>query len=235
MKNFIKLGVLGLALSLSLTACKYEHREEILRTTADQKTIGLVLGDSHISYIYNVKNKQDVFLYAPTGYKILLGQEKQEYYKQSIQPQEMINLKFKILKDGEDFKNAQEIDKMVFTFKEELKPEYQRSIYRKIGKSNYRDGDENFFKVSPNQQDTLVELHEYNKDRVHKFYYSGVKNDMKFKLIAPKYHAFIFEGKPVKEYSFNLAKDKETAFSMTLKADWSEKPYSREYHFKMKK
>lgn len=235
MKQFIKMGVLGLALSLSLTACKYEHQEEILRTNSDQKTIGLVLGDSHISYIYNVKNKQDVFLYAPTGYKVVLGNEKKDYYKQTIEPQEMINLKFKILKDGEDIKKAQEVDKLIFTFKEELKPQYQHSIYRKSGKSTYRAGDENFFKVSNTQKDVFVELHEYNKDRVHKFYYSGVKNDMKFKLIAPKYHAFIFDGKPVKEYNFNLAKDKDTAFSMTLKADWSQETYSREYHFKMKK
>lgn len=236
MKKFIKLGVLGLALSLGLTACKYEKQEELLRANDNQETIGLVLGDSHISYIYNVKNPQDVYLYAPTGFKVLLGNEKQEYYKKHIEPQEMINLKFKILKDGEDIKNAEEVDKLIFTFKEDYNPANKQSIYKKSGKSTYRAGDRSFFKVSPNQKDILIELHEYNKGSLHEFYYKGVENDMRFKLIAPKYHSFIFSGKAVKEYSFNIKKDTEVAFTMQLKADWTDpkETYGREYRFKMK-
>lgn len=66
MKNFIKMGVLGLALSFSITACKYEKPEDFLRVNDNQTSVGLVLGDSHISYIYNMKKPQDIFIYAPT-------------------------------------------------------------------------------------------------------------------------------------------------------------------------
>lgn len=237
MKKFIKLGVLGLALSLSLTACKYEKQEELLRANDNQATIGLVLGDSHISYIYNVKKPQDVYLYAPTGFKVLLGNEKQEYYKKHIEPQEMINLKFKILKDGEDIKNAEEVDKLIFTFKEDYNPENKQSIYRKSGKSTNRVGDKSFFKASPTQKDILIELHEYNQGWLHEFYYKGVENNIKFKLIAPKYHSFIFSSKAVKEYSFNMKKDSEVEFTMQLKADWadSKETYVRQYKVKTNK
>lgn len=237
MKHFIKLGVLGLALSMSLTACKYENPNELLTVKDNQTTIGLVLGDTHISTIYNVKNPQDVYLYAPNGYKVLLGNEKQEYFKQHINPQEVINLKFKLLKDGDDIKNYQEVDKLVITYKEAFRPKYQEDIYQKSGKSTYRVGDDNYFKVSPTQKDVLIELHEYNKNDIHEFNYTGVKNDIRFKLIAPKYHSFIFNGKPYKEYEFNMKKDTNTAFTMKLKADWTDKDdtYRREYRFKLKK
>lgn len=236
MKHFIKLGVLGLALSMTITACTYNKEDEKLTVKPEQKTIALVLGDSHISYIYNVKQPQDVFLYAPSGYKILIGNEQHDKYKKHIKPQEMINMKFKVIKDGDDIKNAKEIDKLVFTFKENAKPINQRDIMEKSGKSTYRKGDANYFKVTPNQKDILIESHEYNKGKRHDFYYSGVKNDMKFKLIAPKYHSFIFNGKPVKEYNFTAKKDKITAFSMTLKPDWSDNTelYQREYYINLK-
>lgn len=235
MKYFIKLGILGLGFALTLTACKYQNEEDFLRVNEKQNTIGLVLGDSHISYIYNVKKPQDIYLYAPSGYKILIGNEKKEYYKKHINPQETMNVKFKILKEGEEISRAEEINKLVITFKEELNPSYQQAIMH-TGKSTYREGDKNYFKiVNAKQKDVLIELHEYNRNEKHNFYYSGVKNDIRLKLMAPKYHAFIFDGKPVKEYTFKMKKDSEVAFSMRLKADWANKDdtYSRQYRIKL--
>lgn len=236
MKHFIKLGVLGLALSMSITACTYQNPDEVLTVKDNQKTIGLVLGDTHISYIYNVKQSQDVFFYAPKGYKLVLGNEQIDTYKKHIEPQEMINLKFKLLKEGDEIKNAKFIDKLVLTYKDEPYPINQTPIIIRSGKSSYHVGDNNYFHIKPNQKDILIDLHEYNVKTRHDFYYSGVKNDMKFKLIAPKYHSFIFNGKPVKEYNFTAKKDKETAFSMTLKPDWSDNKenYQREYHITLK-
>lgn len=237
MKHFIKLGVLGLTLSMGLSACTYQNPDEILKVNDKQKTIGLVLGDTHRSTIYNVKTPQDVYLYAPAGYKILLGKEKQEYFKQHINPQESINLRFKILKDGDDIKNYQEVDKLVMTYKEDVHPKYQQDILHEGGKSHYREGDTNYFKVAPTQKDIVIELHEYNQDEIHAFNYSGVQNDLRIKLIAPKYNSFVFNGRTVKEYEFNMKKDTNTAFTMKLKADWTDKndTYSREYRFKLKK
>lgn len=237
MKQFIKLGVLGLALSMAITACTYENPDEALTVTPNQKTVGLVLGDTHISYIYNVKQPQDIYLYAPTGYKILLGQEQADSYQKHIEPQEMLNLKFKLLKIGDDIKNAKTVDKLVMTFKNEPYPENQKPIILRNGKNSYNVGDSNYFYLKQNQKEVLIDLHEYNIRTRHDFYYSGVKNDMKFKLIAPKYHSFIFNGKPVKEYNFVAKKDIETAFSMTLKPDWADntETYQREYHIKMKR
>lgn len=233
MKHFIKMGVLGFALSLSLTACEYQKYDEILKLSDNQRNIALVLGDSHVSYIYNVKTPQDVYLYAPTGFKVLIGNEKQEYYKKHINPQETINLKFKILKDGEDVKNAEEVDKIVVTFKENFKPSYQREVISE-GKYKYVEGDTNYFRMSDKQKDTQIELNEYNKHEIHKFYYYSVKNDIRIKLIAPKYQSFIFNGKPIKEYSFDMSKESKKEFSMFLKPDYSDETYRRQYYFKTK-
>lgn len=234
MKHFIKLGVLGLA--MSMTACTYNNQEELLTVKGNTKNIALVLGDTRTSYIYNMKKPQDVFLYAPIGYQIVIGDERHEYYKKHINPQEMINLKFTIVKEGEDIKNAKEIEKFVFTFKEDYKPSNQVYMYKRSGKSNYKAGDINYFRAAENQKEILVELHEYNNEIVHIFDYSGVKTDIRFKLIAPKYHSFVFNGKVKKEYSFTMPKDSEKAFSMTLKPDWAkeEQTYQRQYHFSLK-
>ena len=37
-----------------------------------------------------------------------------------------------------------------------------------------------------------------------------------------------------KEYNTNVNKNSETKFSMTLKPDWSEETYQRQYKFKLK-
>jgi len=234
MKHFIKLGVLGLA--MSMTACTYNKQEELLTVKGNTKNIALVLGDTRTSYIYNMKKPQDVILYAPIGYQIVIGDERHEYYKKHINPQEMINLKFTIVKEGEDIKEAKEIEKTVLTFKEEAYPKNQSAIILKSGKSSYHVGDENYFKINPEQKTILIEAHEYNVKTRHDFYYSGVTNDMVFKLIAPKYHSFVFNGKLVKEYKFKAKKDKTTAFTMTLKPDWSDNKdmYQREYHITLK-
>ena len=237
MKNFIKLGIMGLALSLGLSACKYQNSDEILKVNDNQKTIGLVLGDTHKSEIFNVKNPQEIYLYAPAGYKILIGKEKQEYYKQHINPQETINLKFNLVKDGDESNKIEELEKLVLTYKEEFHPKYQLPLIKKSGKSHQVVGDINYFKIAPNQKDILIELHEYNKHSIHSFNYEGVKKDIRFKLIAPKYHSFVFNEKTYKEYEFNMSANTEKAFTMKLKADWSAKEdiYFREYRFKLKK
>ena len=53
-KQFIKIGYmsLGLTMSLSLSGCKYNHDDEILKVSDKQTSVVLVLGDTHTSTIY---------------------------------------------------------------------------------------------------------------------------------------------------------------------------------------
>ena len=233
-KKFIKIGYisLGLMMSLNLSGCQYNNQNEILQTASNQTSIALVLGDTHRSTIYNVKKEQDVYLYAPSGYKILLNGKEEEFYKKHIKPQEIINLKFTI--KNTETQKTEEIEKLVITYKEPLKPSYQRDIMEKSGKSTYDVGDTNYFSLAKNQKETVIELHEFNKGEKHEFIYSNGSNSLKIKLLAPKYHSFVFNGKSYKEYNTNVNKNAETKFSMALKPDWSEETYQRQYKFKLK-
>lgn len=235
-KNFIKIGYMSLSLVLltKLTGCTYVSMEEELVVRDQQKSIALVLGDTYQSTIYNVKNPQEVYLYAPSGYKILLGNEKKDYYKEKINPQEKINLKFKILKDGADIKEYKEVEKLVLTYKSEINPKNRKNL-KTNDKYKHDIGEEIYFKLAPSQKEILIELHEYNKRKVHKFNYTNVKNDVRIRLIAPKYYSFVFNGKEVKQYEFNAKKDMTTQFDMTIKPDWDEVTYRRQYSFKMNK
>lgn len=140
------------------------------------------------------------------------------------------------MRDNDLRTNYKEVEKIINTYKEEYKPSYQTDIQKRRGKFSSRDGDQNFFTVNSTQKSIFVDLHEYNKDTIHEFIYSGVKNDMRFKLIAPKYHSFIFNGKAVKEYEFDMDKNSEKKLDMNLQPDSSGKDsqYTREYHFKLK-
>lgn len=233
-KQFIKIGYisLGLMMSLSLSGCKYNNQDEILQTSDNQTSVVLVLGDTHTSTIYNVKKEQDVYLHAPSGYKILLNGKEEDFYKKHINPQEIINLKFTI-KNTETNK-TEEVEKLVITYKEPHRPKYQVDIMEKSGKSNYDVGDINYFSLGKNQKETIIELHEFNKGKKHEFIYVNGQNNLKIKLLAPKYHSFVFNGKSYKEYNTNVNKSTDTSFSMTLKPDWSEETYQRQYKFKLK-
>lgn len=236
MKNFIKLGVLGLALSISLNASAYAESEESFNIDANQTNIALSLGNTQVSNVYNVKQAQDVQLFAPKGYMILVGNERLNSYTRHIEPQETLNISFNLVKPGDGIREAKVVNKIIKTFKEELKPKYQKNIMERYGKQSYRQGDSNYFQLKENQNNVLVELHEYNKGTKHDFSYTGVKDDIRFKLIAPKYHSFIFNDKPVKEYSFKAEKDKVTAFKLKIRADLSDntKSYDRVYRFNLK-
>lgn len=237
MKNFIKLGVLGLALSMNVSAHAYDKYSEQFNIDNGQTNIALSLGDTQVSYVYNVKTAQEVQLFAPKGFMILVGNERMRSYTKHIEPQETLNMNFNLVKPGDGIEDAKVVNKIVKTYKEELKPKYQQDIIEKSGKTSYREGDSNYFNLVENQKSVLVEMHEYNKGTTHEFNYSGVSNDIRFKLIAPKYHSFIFNGKPVKEYSFNAEKNKVTAMKMKLRADLSNdnEDYERVYRFSLKK
>lgn len=66
MKNFIKLGVIGLAMSISLNAFSFDIDEDF-QITNNQTKVVFLLGETKVSNIYNVKKTQDIAIHAPQG------------------------------------------------------------------------------------------------------------------------------------------------------------------------
>ena len=228
--SFAALGMVTLA--VSLTACQtYDNQEVNYELANNQNGVSLTLGDSYLAYLYNVKEPINVELKAPKDYKIIINNKEYPNYLVHLNPQESINISFKIKKDGKD--KSELIEAHVITFKDVFKPINRAVLEERSGKSTNFVGEKVYFSLNTNPHEVLVDLHEYNKRKKHYFYYTNGTKDVLVKMIAPKYTSFVFEnGIKTKDYTFTLKKGDEYHFSMNLSNDNNNYTYSRTYRFK---
>ncbi len=235
MKNikFANLGIIALATALNgCSAYKYPY--EINYELADnQKNASIELAESFRTFVYNVKEPIDIVLKAPEDHKIIIKDKEYASYKIKVNPQESINKGFYIKENGE--KKPVYVETHIETFKEKFNPSNRTPIKKLSGKVNKIVGDNVFYSLNNNPKEVIVDLHEHNKRENHYFYYINGSQDVKVRMIAPKYTSFVFEnGIKQKEYTFTLSKGDEYHFSMNLSQDNVDNTYSRTYKFNRK-
>jgi hypothetical protein len=230
--KFNKFASLGLmAVAVALNGCTpYHDYEKGYELTNGQNSVSLTLGDALSTSLYNVKEPIDVVFKAEDGYKIIVDNKEYSTYKVHINPQESINLKFNVYKDGS--KKPVEIETHVNTFKDSFKPINKADLVELSGKTNQVVGEKVFYTLKQNQKETLVDLHEHNKKKKHYFYYLNANYDVRVKMIAPKYTSFVFNnGTSTREYTFIMHPGQDLNFAMDLKQDNIEETYTRNYRF----
>lgn len=239
MTNFKKFATIGLvALAVSLQACTvYTPRSLDMEVSTQQDEIVFVVGQTRELNAYNIVKPINVIFKAMENHSLNIQGKDVKDYTIKINPQDEINLKFDMKKDGSD--DLVSFDTHIKTYKEPQMHHQRTNIVEKnFVKTKYGNsfevvGHNYTYNVDSNTKEMTFDMNEHNELNKQNIYLVNAKQEMQIKLISPKYTSFVFEnGQISKVCVFTLKAGGNTQMLMKLRSDNLNKVESKTYSFR---
>lgn len=222
-----------IALAVMLVGCHgYENNELTYQLAKDQASVALILGDSYETNLYNVSQPITVQFKAPKDHTMIIGDKFYDSYQIKINPQQAINLSFKVKEIKNDKNEPYYVETHVTTYKQIVHPSNRLPLKEQSGKYTNTVGEKIYYSLQNNPKTIVVETHEYNINLKHNFYYIGGSKPTIIKIMAPPETVFMFDnGTKNKQYNITLSPHQESYLYMNLYNEKNGAKYDRYYKF----